>query len=87
MLVLTTLAFLEESYKIYLLSRYALYPLIPKFYENACYYELYPCLNAIIDCLDTFLIISNKMHAEWYTIQINFDCLMIVSKKQFRYIP
>ena len=64
MLVLTTLVFLEESYKIYLLSRYALYPLIPKFYENACYHELYPCLSAILDCVDTCLIISNKTHVE-----------------------
>ena len=64
MLVQTTLAFFEESYKICLLSRYAIYPLIPKFYENACYHDLYPCLNAILDCLDTCLIVSNKTHVE-----------------------
>ena len=53
----------------------SLYPPIPKFYEYACYHELYPCLNVVLDCLDTCLIISNEMHVEWYTIQTNFDVL------------
>ena len=62
MLVQTTLAFFEESYKICLLSRYAIYPLIPKFYENACYHELYPYFDLILRCLDVCLTCLDKMH-------------------------
>ena len=65
----------------------SLYPPIPKFYEYACYHKLYPCLNIVLDCLDTCLIISNEIYVEWYTIQTNFDCLMIAFEKQSRYTP
>ena len=66
MFSLTTLAFLEKSYKIYLLSRYVLYHLIPKFYENACYHELYPCFDLILGCLDVCLTHLDKMHVVCY---------------------
>ena len=35
-----------------------------EFYEYSCYYEPYSCLNDVLDCLDTCLIISNEMHPE-----------------------
>ena len=66
MLALTTLTFFEESYKIYLLSRYVIYHLIPKFYENACYHELYPCFDLIIGCLDVCLTCLDKTHVVCY---------------------
>ena len=66
MLALTNLAFFEESYKIYLLSRYVLYPLIPKFYGNACYHKLYPCFDLILGCLDVCLTCLDKMHVVCY---------------------
>ena len=66
MIALTNLAFFEESYKIYLLFRYVLYPLIPKFYENACYQEPYPCFDLILVCLDVCLTCLDKMHVLCY---------------------
>ena len=49
-----------------LLSRYVLYPLIPKFYENACYHELYPCFDLILGCLDVCLTCLDEMHVACY---------------------
>ena len=47
-----------------LLSKYALYLPIPKFYENACYHELNPCLNDVLDYLDTYLILIKCMWSD-----------------------
>ena len=55
--VLTTLAFLEESYKLCMLPRYALYHLLSKSYEYACHCELCLCL-IVLGCLDICFIIQ-----------------------------
>ena len=58
-----------------LLSKYALYHLLSKIHECVGHYELYSCLNVVLDCLNICLIVSNKMHVEEYTIRTNFDVL------------
>ena len=35
-------------------------PPTQKFYECVCYHELYPCLNVVLDCLDTCLVIFDR---------------------------
>ena len=55
---------------------HSLYPLISKFHEHICHRKL--CLfdsTWVSRYLFDYSIISDKVHAEWYTIHTNFDIL------------
>ena len=73
MLALTTLAFLEESYKIYLLSRYVLYPSISKILTFAIIYPI--------------IIISSLLlfHSFIYSLIHLFKILSLNSPPKFQF--